>query len=187
MKNPYLYGYLPLFSILLFSLTFGMYVVGQSLDFLTSIGVYSGMREFLTDIELRVLLLIVFTLCFFMIFSALKLIGETIHEVGMLLFTKESSSEMISATRGGYVIVFFGSLISVIGVQNYILLIGVFVLTILVYFIYNVYKLSQFLSFSGTVGLIFFEILAWAIFLTLIVFALLKLYNGLLASLPFAN
>lgn len=64
MKNPYLYGYLPLFTILLFSLTFGIYTVGISLDFLTSIGIYSGMREFLTDLELRVLLLIVFTLCF---------------------------------------------------------------------------------------------------------------------------
>ena len=187
MKNPYLYGYLPLFSVLLFSLTFGIFGVGQSLELLTSIGVYSGMREFFTDLELRILLLILFSLCFFMLFSALKLIGETIHEIGMLLFSKESNGEMISATRGGYVVIFFGSLATVIGVQSWIILMTVFLLTFLVYFIYNVYKMSQFLSFSGTVGLIFFEILVWSIFLAFVLFAVLKLYNGLLASLPFAK
>ena len=46
MKNPYIYGYLPLITILLFSLTFGMYAVSESLQVFHAIGVYSGMREF---------------------------------------------------------------------------------------------------------------------------------------------
>ena len=187
MKNPYLYGYLPLFTILLFSLTFGMYTVGISLDFLTSIGIYSGMREFLTDFELRVLLLIVFTLCFFMIFSALKLIGETIHEVGMLLFSKDQKGETISVARGGYVIFFFGSLVSSFGIQSFTVLITIFLLTVFIYFIYNMYKMSQFLTMSGTVGLLVYEILFWSILMTLIMYVVLKLFNGILASLPFAN
>ncbi|MEL3962095.1 DUF5366 family protein [Lysinibacillus endophyticus] len=187
MKNPYLYGYLPLFTILLFSLTFGIYTVGISLDFLTSIGIYSGMREFLTDLELRVLLLIVFTLCFFMLFSALKLIGETIHEVGMLLFSKDNEGETISAARGGYVILFFGSLASAFGIQSLTVLMIILVLTVLVYFVYNMYKMSQFLTMSGTVGLVIYEVLFWSIFITLIIYVVLKLFNGVLASLPFAN
>ncbi|MDN4492861.1 DUF5366 family protein [Ureibacillus aquaedulcis] len=187
MKNPYIYGYLPLFSVILFSLTFGIYLVGESLGFLTGIGVYTGMREFLTDIELRLLLLSVFVLCFFMLFSALKLIGETIHEVGMLLFSKNNNGEMISVARGGYLIFFFGSLLSVFGVQSIYILLCVFAVTIFSYFIFNIYKMSQFLSLSGTVGLIFFEILFWAIFITFICYVVLKLYNGLLASLPFAK
>ncbi|SOC12610.1 hypothetical protein SAMN05880501_10727 [Ureibacillus xyleni] len=187
MKNPYLYGYLPLFAILLFSLTFGMYTVGISLDFLTSIGIYSGMREFLTDLELRVLLLIVFTLCFFMLFSALKLIGETIHEVGMLFFSKDSAGETISVARGGYVIFFFGSLASAFGIQSFVILLIIFMLTVLTYFIFNIYKMSQYLTMSGTIGLIIFEVVFWSIFATFIVYVVLKLFNGLLASLPFAN
>lgn len=187
MKNPYLYGYLPLFTILLFSLTFGIYTVGVSLELLTSIGVYAGMREFLSDLELRVLLLIVFSLCFFMLFSALKLIGETIHEVGMLFFSKDNAGETISVARGGYVIFFFGSLASAFGIQSITILVIVLLLTVLVYFVYTVYKMSQFLSMQGTIGLIFFEVLFWAIFVTLILFVVLKLYNGILASLPFAN
>lgn len=185
MKNPYIYGYLPLFSIILLSLTFGIYMVGQSIDLLESIGVYAGMREFLTDFELRIFLLIAFTLCFFMLFSALKLIGETIHEVGMLLFSKNSNGEMISVARGGYVIFFFGALSTVLGVQSFTILLILFMLTILSYFIFNIYKMSQFLTFSGTIGLIIFEIIIWTILLTLILYVGLKLYNGLLASLPF--
>ncbi len=187
MKNPYLYGYLPLFSVILFSLTFGIYLVGESLEFLTGIGVYAGMREFLTDFELRLLLLIVFSLCFFMLFSALKLIGETIHEVGMLFFSKHNDGEMISAARGGYLIFFLGSLLSVFGVQSLLILLSIFALTVFSYFIYNIFKMSQFLSFGGTMGLIFFEILFWAIFIAFICYVVLKLYNGILASLPFAN
>lgn len=187
MKNPYLYGYLPLFSILLFSLTFGIFAVGESLNLLSSIGIYAGMREFLTDFELRVLLLIVFALCFFMLFSALKLIGETIHELGMLFFSKDKAGETMSVARGGYVIFFFGALISAFGMQSIIILSSIFVLTVLTYFVYNIYKLSQYLSLPGTIGLIIFELLFWAIFLTLIIMVVLKLYNGILASLPFAK
>lgn len=88
MKNPYVYGYLPLITIILFSLTFGLYTVTESIEVFKSIGVYTGMREFLSEIQLRVFLLIVFALCFFMLFSALKLIGETIHELAMLFFQK---------------------------------------------------------------------------------------------------
>ena len=56
MKNPYLFGYLPFVSICLFSLTFGVYTVGLSVDLFKEIGLYAGMREFLTDFQLRICL-----------------------------------------------------------------------------------------------------------------------------------
>ncbi|SOC41208.1 DUF5366 family protein [Ureibacillus acetophenoni] len=187
MKNPYLYGYLPLFTIILFSLSFGIFTVNRILPVLSSIGVYAGMREFLSDLELRVFLLIVLSLCFFMLFSALKLIGQTIHEVGMLFFSKDKIGETMSAARGGYVIFFFGSLLSVLGIASVNILMAVFALTVFVYFIYTIYKMSRFMSMAGMIGLIIFEILFWSLFITLILYILLRLYNGILASLPFAN
>ncbi|CAM5218771.1 Membrane protein YufK OS=Ureibacillus acetophenoni OX=614649 GN=SAMN05877842_109129 PE=4 SV=1 [Ureibacillus acetophenoni] len=187
MKNPYLYSYLPLFTIILFSLSFGIFAVNQLLPFLSSIGVYSGMREFLSDIELRVFLLIILSLCFFMLFSALKLIGQTIHEVGMLFFSKDKIGETISVARGGYVIFFFGSLLSVIGIQSVSILMAIFAITVFIYFIYTIYKMSKFMTMVGMLGLIIFEILFWSIFVSLLLYILLKLYNGVLASLPFAN
>ncbi|MFF5995891.1 YufK family protein [Lysinibacillus sp. KU-BSD001] len=185
MKNPYLYGYLPLFTILLFSLTFGIYAVSESMNLFQAIGVYAGMREFLSDMELKVFLLILFALCFFMLFSALKLIGETIHELGMLFFSKDQNGETMSVARGGYVILFFGALLSAAGIQSLALLISIFVVTVATYFVYTVYKMSHFMSLTGLIGLIFFEILFWTLFSTVIVYIVIKLYNGVIASLPF--
>ncbi len=186
MKNPYLYGYLPLITIILFSFTFGLFAVSESLQLFQAIGVYNGMREFLSDLELRFVLLIVFALIFFMAFSALKLIGETIHELGMLFFSKDKEGQTIHAARGGYVIFFFGAFASVIGIQSIMVLVTIFIVTIFFYFIFNVYKMSQYMSFVGVIGLIFFEVLSWFLLLALIIYAVVKLYNGVLASLPFA-
>ena len=185
MKNPYLYGYLPLFTILLFSLTFGIYMVSHSMSLFQSIGIYAGMREFLSEMELKVFLLILFTLCFFMLFSALKLIGETIHELGMLFFSKDQNGETMSVARGGYVIFFIGALLSAVGIQSLPLLVIILGITVTVYFVYTIYKMSHFMSVTGLVGLIFFEILFWTLFCTVIVYILIKLYNGVIASLPF--
>ena len=187
MKNPYLFGYVPFITVVLFSLTFGIYAVFQSMDLFHAIGVYNGMREFLSDFEIKVFLLIVSALLFFMIFSALKLIGETIHELAMLFFSKDRDGETIHIARGGYVIFFIGALATIAGMQSIILLIIILLITVAVYFIYTVYKMSHYMSFIGLIGLIVFEIVVWAAFIAAILFVVVKLYNSILASLPFAN
>ncbi|KOO47729.1 DUF5366 family protein [Viridibacillus sp. FSL E2-0187] len=184
MKNPYVYGYLPLITIILFSLTFGLYTVTESIEVFKSIGVYTGMREFLSEIQLRVFLLIVFALCFFMLFSALKLIGETIHELAMLFFSKDIDGKTVAEARGGNVIFFFGALASAFGIQSFILLMVIFLLTVLTYFIYVIYKISNHMTLGATIGVLIFDILLWSILITLIVYVIFKLYNGILASLP---
>ena len=185
MKNPYLYGYLPLFTIVLFSLTFSVNAVSVALQFINDIGVYSGIREFLSDFELRIFLLIIFFVLFFMLFSALKLIGETIHELALLFFSKDRAGESVHIARGGYVIFFFGAALSAVGIQMFWLLLGIFLMTTAAYFIFTVYKHSQHLSNVGMVGVIFFEIIAWTLIVAVIAYALLKLYNSMLATLPF--
>ncbi len=76
---------------------------------------------------------------------------------------------------------------SAFAIQFIYVLIGIFVITIFTYFIYLIYKMSHFISMGGTIGLLIFELFMWTILLTLIVYVVLKLYNGILASLPFAN
>ncbi|MDN4609080.1 DUF5366 family protein [Sporosarcina highlanderae] len=186
MRNPYLFGYLPFLTITLFSLTFGVFLVGTSIEFFGEIGLYAGMREFLTDSQLNLFLLVLYTLAFFMMFSALKLIAETIHETAMLFFSKDAGGESYSEAKSGNVIYFFGALTSVAGIQSIKLLIAIFLLTTLVYFIYAVFKLSKFMTLGSTLGLLSFEILVWGVLLTGIIYILIKLYNGVLASLPIA-
>lgn len=185
MKNPYLFGYVPIITITLFSLTFGVYTVGLSVELFKEIGLYAGMREFLSDLQLRLFLLIMYALGFFMLFSALKLIAETIHETAMLLFSKDENGESYGEAKAGRIIYFFGALISAIGVQSIELLIFIFLFTTFVYFVYLVTKISKFMPLSNTIGLIVFEIVLWALFMSIIIYIGLKLYNGILASLPF--
>lgn len=185
MKNPYVFGFLPLITILLFSLSFSIFTMNKALDLFKVIGVYSGMREFLSDLELKLFLLIIFALIYFMLFSALKLIAETIHELGMLFFSRDLEGKTISQARGGYVIFFIGAVVSAIGFQSLTVLLVVFLSTAFIYFVYVVFKLSSSMSMFGTVGLIMFEILVWSLFLALVIYVIIKLYNGVIASLPF--
>ena len=185
MKNPYIFGYLPFVTIVLFSLTFGVYTVGSSLDFFKGIGLYGGMREFLTDLQLRIFLLVIYALFFFMVFSALKLIGETIHDTAMLLFSKDVEGKSYSEAKGGNVIYLLGALATAGGVHSIKLMALFFLVTTFIYFVYVIYKLSKFMTFFSTIGLIIFEIIMWGSLVSLIMYILLKLYNGVIASLPF--
>ncbi|MBQ0139049.1 MAG: DUF5366 family protein, partial [Kurthia sp.] len=166
-------------------LTFGLYSVTESIVLFKKIGVYGGVREFLSEIQLRIFLLILIATIYFMVFSALKLVGETIHEMGMLFFSKDIDGKSIVALRGGNVIFFFGALASAAGISNIYILAGIFLLTIFIYFVFIIYKISVHVSFGASVGVMLFEIVIWAVLLTLIIYAFFKIYNGVVSSLPF--
>lgn len=185
MKNPYVFGFLPLITIVLFSLSFALFTMNKVIELFKVIGVYSGMREFLSDVELKLFLLILLALIYFMVFSALKLIAETIHEIGMLFFSKDYEGKTMAQARGGFVIFFVGAIISAVGFQSIHLLLMIFLLTTFIYFVYVVYKLSSSMSLIGTLGLVMFEIIVWSLFMALVIYIIIKLYNGIVASLPF--
>ncbi|WP_317949712.1 DUF5366 family protein, partial [Rossellomorea marisflavi] len=67
MKNTYLTSYLPILSILLFSLTFSVYGVGVFETLSKKIGVYAGMSEFLSEMQLKLAILVLLMMVFFMI------------------------------------------------------------------------------------------------------------------------
>ncbi|QUG42496.1 DUF5366 family protein [Psychrobacillus sp. INOP01] len=184
MKNPYVFGFLPLITIVLFSLSFATFTMNKVIELFKIIGVYSGMREFLSDLELKLFLLIILALIYFMIFSALKLIAETIHEIGMLFFSKDYEGKTMAQARGGFVIFFIGAVISLVGFQSIQLLLIIFLLTTFIYFVYVVYKLSNSMSLVGTLGLVMFEIIVWSLLIALVIYIIIKLYNGIVASLP---
>ncbi|WP_432352564.1 DUF5366 family protein [Sporosarcina sp. A2] len=189
MKNPYLFSYLPFFTIMLFSLTFGVYTVGFSLSLFREIGLYNGLLEFLTETQLRLFMLTIFALIYFMVFSALKLIAETIHETAMLFFFRpvsESDNTISNVTddRGGKLIYFIGALASAFSIQSIYGLLLVFIAVTFIYFVYSTYMLHNQLPFSSILGIIFFEFLIWAILLAVVAYILLRLYNGIAESIP---
>ena len=88
MKNTYFIGYFPFIAIVLFSLSFAIYCEVQVLDLFVHLGLYQGMLEFFSETGIKMALLVVLVLLFFMLFAALKLISDTIIEVSLLLFQK---------------------------------------------------------------------------------------------------
>lgn len=184
MKNPYIFGYLPFVNIVLFSLTFGVYAVSFVVEQFKHIGLYEGLLEFFSDIQIRLLFLIVFAVLFFMIFSALKLIAETIHETAMLFFAKEVDPSLYRKVKSGNLIYFLGALISIASIQSLLGLVIIFAASTLLYFNFLMYQLSKQTKFMHLIGLIFFEIMIWATLLSVVAYALLKLYNGIVEAIP---
>lgn len=184
MKNPYLFGYLPFLTVVVYAIAFGVYSVGISIDFFHAIGLYDGMREFLSDMQLRMFLLVIYALFFFMFFSALKLIGETIHNSAMLFFSKDLEGKSYVEARAGSVIYLVGAVVTAVGIHSIKTMGILFLITTIIYFIYMVFKLSKFMSPINMIGLISFEVMIWGVLISGVIYILLKLYNGMLASLP---
>ncbi|WP_075982752.1 DUF5366 family protein [Bacillus massilinigeriensis] len=184
MRNTYLTGYLPLLSIILFSLSTSIRVELTLIDFLKKIGIYVGMREFFSEGGIKLSLLILLLVLFFMVFAALKLIADTINQLSLLFFSKDSEGDSLKNIRSGSIIYFIGGALSLISMFSFIGIAGIFLATTIVYFIYFVFKVSSRISMVGLIGLIFFQVIVWSTLLTGVVFIGIKVYNSIMSSLP---
>ncbi|MBT2646197.1 DUF5366 family protein [Bacillus sp. ISL-34] len=53
-----------------------------------NLGIYQGMQEFFSEAGIKLALLIVLLLVFFMFFAVLKLVSDTILELSLLFFPR---------------------------------------------------------------------------------------------------
>ncbi|KGA96086.1 membrane protein [Alkalihalobacillus alcalophilus ATCC 27647 = CGMCC 1.3604] len=184
MSNRYITSHFPLISIMLFSLSFALYVQGFILEQLVDYGLYDGMREFFSENGIKLTLLFLLVLIFFMVFSALKLIADTVFQLSMLFFSKdEEGKELIKVRTGSWIFLLCG-IISLFLAYSWLWLLILFILACFIYFTYFVYKVSDSISFIGMCGMVFFHVIFWTGFLLLILYAAIKLYNSFIASLP---
>ncbi|MDG5788787.1 DUF5366 family protein [Evansella sp. AB-P1] len=184
MKNTYLTSHFPLFSIVLFSLSLSIYSEGWITAYLSEIGLYSGMIEFFSERGIQLTLLFLAWLFFFMLFSALKLIADTVNELSLLFFSKDEEGSDLKGLRGGSWIFLISSALSVGFAFNIFFLMALFSIACISYFVFFVYKVSHSLSFFSLLGIVFFHTFFWFSFIIAVTFALLKLYNSIIASLP---
>lgn len=169
---------------MLFSLAFSIYSERMIIYYLENIGLYSGMIEFFSERGIHLTLLFVLWLFFFMLFAALKLIANTVNELSLLFFSKdEEGADLRNIRRGAWIFLISG-IIAVVASVEIIVLLGVFVISCFTYFIFFIYKVSDSLSSSALIGLIFFHLFFWFAFGIAVAYALVKLYNSLIASLP---
>jgi len=184
MKNTYITGYLPLIAILLYSMAFGIYAETELIAFLKKFGLYNGILEFFSEQEIRLTLFFLTSLVFFMLFSALKLIADTIIQLSMLFFSKDRQGLLLNETRFGSMFYVCSALLSLLFVDYITVIAGLFLITALIYFIYFIYKTYSAFTFAGLVGMVFYHVIFWFMFASMVVYACLKLYNSLLESLP---
>jgi hypothetical protein len=184
MRNTYVTGYLPLIAIILYSMAFGIYVEMEIIRLLKKFGLYGGMLEFFSENGIKLTLFFLASLLFFMFFSALKLIADTIIQLSMLFFSKDRQGAVLNEIRFGSMFYVFSGMLSLL-FGNYIIVIAAFFLvTTLVYFIYFVYKTYSTLSLTGLIGMVFFHVAFWFAFVLTIVYVCIKLYNSFLESMP---
>ncbi|UTR14122.1 YufK family protein [Salipaludibacillus sp. LMS25] len=184
MKNAYLTSHFPLISIILFSLAGSIYLERMTTYYLQSIGLYSGMIEFFSEQGIHLTLLFIMWLFFFMFFAALKLIANTVNELSLLFFSKdEKGTDLTNIRRGAWIFLIGGSGSVFASFDLYVLL-GTFFLSCFIYFIYFIYKVSISLSPPALIGLIFFHMFFWFAFVMAVGYAIIKLYNSVIASLP---
>lgn len=184
MKNTYFTGYFPLIAIIMFSLSYAIYTEMEVLDLLKTIGVYEGLLEFFSAAGIKLTLLFMLFLIYFMLFSALKLISDTIIQISLLLFSKDLTGEVLKSARLGSIIYFIGGGVSILCTMSIIAITLVFFITSMIAFINFVYRAGNFLSSAGLIGLVFFHAFVWGSFFAAVGYSGLKLYNSLMVSLP---
>lgn len=184
MKNTYFTSYFPLITILLFSTSLSIATVMIVIDYLQIFGIYEGMLEFFSNNGIKLALFILFALLYFMVFSALKLIANTVTELSLLFFSKDVDGENLTSIRGGSSFYVIGGALSLVGIQYPIAIVGCFLLATICYFIYIVYKISSSLTSPSLIGLVLFHVFFWFIFLLGTLYLCFRLYNSVMASLP---
>lgn len=184
MKNSYLTGYMPLLSILLFSLSLSMFGQAFIVDMLKKANLYNTMLDIFTKTEVNLVVIGGLMVVFTMIFATLKLLANTANELALLFFSKDAEGELLKKTRFGAVIYFLGGLVSLVSFSSAVGTIIIFLVTSVVYVVYFVYKLSPHISTPQMIGIIVFEAVFWIFFGLLLALIFMKVYNGLLAALP---
>ena len=183
MRNKYLAGYFPMLSIMLFSLSLGVYFERKMESLFKRAGIYQGMLEFFSEPGIKLSMLGLLFVFFFMAFAAMKLLSDTITELSLLFFFQEPE-EGIKRHSLQSVIFLIGGAASLLSAGSAAGIGLIFAVSVLVSFIGMVYQYSGGLSIFRLAGFIFFHVFTWAGLLLAVFYTAVKVYNSLLASLP---
>ncbi|OLO27594.1 hypothetical protein BTR23_20010 [Alkalihalophilus pseudofirmus] len=184
MKNTYITSHFPLFSILIYSTSLALFTQGYIVDQLQVLGIYDGMMEFFSESGIKLTLLFLLLLFSFMLFSALKLISDTVVQLSLLFFSRDEKGDELKKIRSGTWIYLVSSVVALFFFHSVDVIIIVFISATFLYFVFFLYKLSDFLTPLSMFGLIMFHLLFWFSLVMAVTYAFIKLYNSFIASLP---
>ncbi|WP_114570553.1 DUF5366 family protein [Exiguobacterium flavidum] len=176
--NVYLLSYAPLISILLFSTSLAIATSEIALRWLRQVGVYSELLQILSARDTKLLVWLGFLVIYFMVFSTLKLVSDTINQLGFAFFLKEQIGTTLGMLRPGAILLLVGGCASFAFMTSFPLVCGVLGISFLIYFIFYTIQISKMTSTAGAVGLILFLCLMWGILIAGLVWLILTLLNS---------
>lgn len=182
-KNVYMTGYLPLFSIILFSSGFAIYFERLLIDKLKYFGVYRGMQELFADHVIHLSVGFCLFLLFFMGFAALKLLSDTLTHLSLFFFSSDSEGTLLQQGKSGGWFFFAGGMLAIILNHSLLLICMVFVAASLVYFFYLLLRIGASLTTFGIIGMVFMHLFFWTGFGLLVVYTVMRLYNAFVAAI----
>lgn len=150
---------------------------------LETLGLYSGLLEFFSETSLKLSLLFLLALFYFMLFSALKLIANTVNELALFFFSKDQEGQVLMKIRSGSIVFVVGSLFSLIFNQSLLMMTIIFLISCFVYFLFFLFKVSDFLTIGSMFGMVIMILLFWTAFVFLVSYIGLRIYNAILATL----
>lgn len=168
---------------MIFSFSFALFTEYQAIDWLETLGLYSGLLEFFTDTSLKLSLLFLFTLFYFMLFSALKLIADTMNGLALFFFSKDEEGQVLMKIRSGSIIFIVASLFALIFNQSLFVMTAIFACACLGYFIFFMVKVNEYLTIGNMFGMIMLLFTFWAAFIFSVAYILLRVYNALISTL----
>lgn len=134
---------------------------------------------------IKIILWFALFLFYFMFFSAIKLIANTVMELSIYFFCKDNPDQPFPTHPLASVLYLAFSVVSIFCAKWILLLSGVYLTAGLVAFALLVYKVSDRLNIPRMVGVVFMNLMFWAVFSFAVMNVLLKLYNGILKSIGF--
>lgn len=182
-KNVHSFSYFPFIVVLLFSISFALNIRIWITKELKDAAIYEGIIDIMPEAKFQSLLLLLLLILFFMLFSTLKLIGETSLRLSLLLFAKDQTGFTMRRMQAGFWILVVGGVIAILLFKSTILVLVVFIVSVILYFVFYIFQLSEDLSLGSLVGIILFNTLLWTTIFLFTFYFSIKTYNQLLNTI----
>ena len=135
--------------------------------------------------DIRILLFLGILLVLFAIFSALKVLGQTIWEMGLLFFSKDVEGKDLLASKKISFLFIIGGLISIPLNSSILISISVLGASFIIYLIYFLIKQSKSFSLVGIFGFVLFQLIIWGSIVSGIAYIYFTLLSTYLKNMPF--
>lgn len=175
--------YLSFFSILLFSTAFSINAELYLMEQLNQYGLYKSFMEAFSEGYVKITIWFALFLFYFMLFSAIKLIANTVMELSIFFFCKSEPNATFPSHPWASTLYLGLAVISIFCAKSIVILAGIYLGAGIIAFALLIHKVADRLSLPRIVGVVFMHFMFWAVFLFAVLNVLLKLYNGVVRSI----